>query len=304
LQFDAQGNLISSDGFKVMGYMAANGTIDNSGVPTTIEINKGQLIPASATTSLSVAANLDSQAADGSSYSSTVQVFDSLGQSHNVNLTFTKTGTGAWNWAATIPAEDAGGVVGGPAVSIGTGALQFNDQGIMTSPASNQVLNVTGLSNGAAVMNIDFNLLNSAGTPLITNYASDSAVASSLQDGYAASTLKSISIDKNGVIMGLAENGKSIPLAQLALANFPNEEGLQKYLGSTFVTFASAGEPSIGAAGTGGRGSITGASLEQSNVDMAQEFVNLIVAQRAYQANSRVISAADQLYQDSLSLIR
>jgi flagellar hook protein FlgE len=90
----------------------------------------------------------------------------------------------------------------------------------------------------------------------------------------------------------------------LVLANFPNIEGLQKYKGSTFVAFSSSGEPSIGVAGSGGRGSIVGSALEQSNVDMAAEFVNLIKAQRAYQANSRIISTTDELYQDSLNLKR
>jgi flagellar hook protein FlgE len=303
-EFNGEGNLVSSDGFSVMGYMAANGHIDNTGAVTTIEINKGQLIPASATTSLSLAANLDAQESDGYSYSSSVQVYDSLGQSHIIGMDFAKTGTGAWTWTASIPAEDAGGVAGDPAVVIGTGDLQFDDLGMMTSPAANPTLSISNLSNGAADMNIQFSLLGAAGTPLITSYASDSAVSSTTQDGFEASALKSISIDNTGVIVGLAENGKSIPLAQLALADFPNEEGLQKYQGSTFVTFTSTGEPSIGIAGTGGRGSITGASLEQSNVDMAQEFINLIVAQRAYQANSRVITTTDELYQDSLNLKR
>jgi flagellar hook protein FlgE len=303
-QFDREGNLISSDGFKVMGYMAVNGQIDNTGVVTAIEINKGQLIPANATTTLGVAANLDAQAADGSTYSSPVQIFDSLGQSYVAKLDFTKTSTGAWDWSASIPAEDAGGAAGDPAVVIGSGSLQFDDRGVMVSPASNPTLSISGLSNGAADMDIEFGLLNSTGTPIVTSYASSSTVSSTTQDGYEASALKSISVDNTGVIVGLAENGKSIALAQLALANFPNEEGLQKYQGSTFIEFSSTGEPSIGAAGTGGRGSITGASLEQSNVDMAEEFINLIVAQRAYQANSRVITTTDELYQDSLNLKR
>jgi flagellar hook protein FlgE len=303
-QFDGEGNIVSADGFKVMGYMAVNGQIDNTGAITTIEINKGQLIPASATSSLSVAANLDAQAADGSSYSTSIQVFDTLGQSHIIRLDFTKTATGAWDWEASVPAEDVNLPLGDPPVVIGSGSLQFNAEGIMTSPMANPTLNILNFTNGAADMDIVFNLLNSAGSPLLTSYASDSAISSTMQDGYEASALKSISIDNTGVIVGLAENGKSIALAQLALADFPNEEGLQKYQGSTFVTFTSTGEPSIGVAGTGGRGSITGASLEQSNVDMAQEFINLIVAQRAYQANSRVISTTDELYQDSLNLKR
>ena len=303
-EFDGNGNLVSSDGFSVMGYMAVNGNIDNTGAVTTIEINKGQLIPANATTTMSIAANLDAQAAIGDTYSSAVQIYDSLGQSHSVSLDFTKTATGAWTWAASIPAEDAGGNAGDPGTVIGSGTLQFSDLGIMTSPAANPAMNISNLSNGAADMDIEFNILGTTGTPIITDYAGASAVSSTTQDGYEASALKSISIDNTGVIVGLAENGKSIPLAQLALADFPNEEGLQKYQGSTFVTFTSTGEPSIGIAGSGGRGSITGASLEQSNVDMAQEFINLIVAQRAYQANSRVITTTDELYQDSLNLKR
>lgn len=301
-EIDREGNLVSSDGFKVMGYMAVNGVINNTGAVTPIEINKGQLIPANATTTMGLAANLDAQAADGDTYSSSVNIYDSLGQAHAVSMEFAKTGTGAWSWTASIPAEDAGGAVGDPAVVVGSGNMQFDDMGVMASPAANPTLSIAGLSNGAAGMDVEFSLMDAAGNPTITNYASDSAISSTTQDGYEASALRSISIDNAGVIVGLAENGKTISLAQLALANFPNEQGLQKFQGSTFTTFANSGEPSIGAAGSGGRGSITGSSLEQSNVDMAQEFISLIVAQRAYQANSRVITTTDEMYQASLSL--
>jgi flagellar hook protein FlgE len=301
--FDATGNLVSSDGFNVMGYMAVNGTINNAGAVGTIAINKGQLIPASATTIMSISANLDSSTEIDGTYSSSIRIYDSLGTPHSVNLDFTKTATG-WNWAASIPAEDAGGNVGDPGIVIGSGDLQFDSSGVLISPTTNPTLNISALTNGAADMDIEFNLFGSAGTPLITGCDSASTITTTAQNGYEASALKSISIDNKGVIVGLAENGNSIALAQLALANFPNEEGLQKYQGSTFVTFTSTGEPSIGVAGTGGRGSVTGSSLEQSNVDMAQEFINLIVAQRAYQANSRVITTTDELYQDSLNLKR
>jgi flagellar hook protein FlgE len=303
-EFNNEGNLVSSDGFMVMGYMAEDGVIDNSGAITPIEIRKGQLIPANPTSTLSIQANLDAQAVDGTSFSSSVMVYDSLGASHTVTFNFTKTGIGAWSWDAGIPAEDFGQPAVNPPVQVGAGSLQFNDMGIMVSPAANPALNIAGLSSGAAGMTVDFNLFDESGNPIITNYAGESTVSSTIQDGFEASSLKGISIDNEGVIVGLAENGKSIPLAQLALADFPNVEGLQKYKGSTFVSFTSSGEPSIGVAASGGRGSITGASLEQSNVDMAQEFIDLIVAQRAYQANSRVITTTDELYQDSLNLIR
>jgi len=104
--------------------------------------------------------------------------------------------------------------------------------------------------------------------------------------------------------VGETETAGTVILAQLALADFPNVQGLQKFTGSTFIPFPSSGEPSIGTAGTGGRGTITGSALEQSNVDMAQEFVNLIQAQRAYQANSRIITTTDELYMESINLKR
>ena len=151
---------------------------------------------------------------------------------------------------------------------------------------------------------INFNLFDANGSPLLTGFASASTVSSSKQNGYAASGLSGFTIDSSGVITGTYNNGQSQALAQLAIANFPNAEGLQKYKGSTYVSFASSGEPSIGTAGTGGRGTISGSSLEQSNVDIAQEFTNLIVAQRGYQANSRIITTTDELYQEAINIKR
>jgi flagellar hook protein FlgE len=315
--FDQDGNLLSSDGFQLLGYPAVNGTIDTSGALQPINIKEGQIVPGTATTSLTVSANLDAQ---GSTFSSSVQVYDSLGKAHTVDLTFTKIGqdpatsNNEWSWSATIPATDTGGASTDPAVLVGSsltsGELEFDGNGklVVADPtAANPTLelpNGTTFADGANDMNVTFNLWDSQGNTFITNYASDSTVSSSSQNGFASSALTNISINSDGVIMGSTASGQSIPMAQLALADFPNVGGLEKYQGSTFVAFSSSGDPSIGIAGTGGRGTITGSSLEQSNVDMAQEFVDLIVAQRAYQANSRVISTWDQLVQDSLNLIR
>ncbi len=301
LKLDKDGNLISADGFQVMGYMGTAGVINTGGSIVPIRIEKGQVIPPTATANLSIRANLDAAAADNSTFSSPITVFDSLGAQHTVTVTFTKTGAGAWSWSATIPAVDTGGAAGDPGSVIGSGNLQFTD-GIMTAPTTNPTLNLSGLSNGAGNTSIIFNLLDANGNPLFTSYARESAVSNTTQDGSAASAVNQVSIDSSGVIIGITDGGRSISLAQLVLADFPNVDGLQKIKGSTFAAFSSAGEPSIGVAGSGGRGYIVGSSLEQSNVDMAQEFVNLIRAQRAYQANARVIATTDQLYQDSLNL--
>jgi len=295
-EFDKEGYFMSSDGFRVLGYTAVDGKIDTTGPIAPIEIRLGQTIRANATEEMSLSMNLDAQAADGSTFTSSVQVYDSLGAPHVLSVTFTKTGMGTWSWDAAMPSEEG--------TLNASGDFVFDNEGRMVSPADNPTLVLTGLSDGAADMQITLNLRDSAGNSLITGFASASAVSSTTQDGFAASLLKEISINSDGVIVGLTDHGQSIPVAQLALADFPNVQGLRKYQGSTFVPFVTSGEPSIGVAGTGGRGSIVGSSLEQSNVDMAQEFVNLIVAQRAYQANSRVIMTTDELYQDVLNMKR
>ncbi len=295
-EFDKDGNFVSADGFQVMGYPAVQGQIDTTAAIAPISIRKGQSIPAKATSTFSISENLDAQAADGSTFNSSVQIYDSLGTAHTLTLTFTKTGAGAWSWTAGIPA--------GEGTVAGSGNLQFDNTGKMTLPADNPTISLTGLTSGAADMQVAFNLRDTAGDPTITNYSSSSMVTWTSQDGFAASSLQNISINSDGVLIGLTDKGETIPLAQLALADFPNVEGLQKFQGSTFVGFNSSGEPSIGTAGTGGRGAVVGSSLEQSNVDMAQEFINLIVAQRAYQANSRVITTTDELYQDEINLKR
>jgi flagellar hook protein FlgE len=299
-EFNSQGGLVSADGYKLMGYMAANGQIDTSSSPAPIEISKGQVVPPKATTVLNIAGNLDSSSTTGST---SIQVYDSLGATHNITLNFTGAGTN-WHWSATIPAVDRGGLSTDPAVEIGNGDLVFDSSGGLTSPTVNPTLSITGLVSGAADMTIDLGLWDSSGKAIITNFSNGSSSFTPSQNGFYASNLKEINIDSSGVIIGVSEGGNTLQLAQLAIADFPNIEGLQKYKGSTLVSFPSSGDPSIGIAGAGGRGTIIGASLEQSNVDMAQEFVNLIAAQRSYQANSKIITVTDELYQDSLNMKR
>jgi flagellar hook protein FlgE len=303
-EYNRNGGLVTSDGFDILGHMAENGVLNTTGPLVPIEIQKGQLMPPRATTSLSPVATLPGDALIGDSYSTPAQVYDSLGVAHPVNITYTNTGSRAWTWNATVPAADFGGTETDPAVSVGTGALTFDSNGNLSAPTANPSISITGLANGAANLTITLGLLDENSNSLLTNFGSSFTSGSTGQDGTAASTLKSISIDSRGFIIGQSETGTNVVLAQLAMADFPNIEGLQKYKGSTFTAFPSAGEPSIGTAGTGSRGTIVGSSVEQSNVDMAQEFVNLIVAQRAYQANSRIITTTDELYQESISLKR
>jgi flagellar hook protein FlgE len=298
------GELINTEGFRILGYQAVNGVINSGSALTPIVIQKGASIAPRATENVGIGINLDSRAVAGTSYATAVQAYDSLGTVHTISISFGKTAAGQWSWNATIPAADVGGLTTDPPVTIGTGNMTFDSYGRMTSPAANPVLNITGLASGAADMAVNFNLWNQTGDPLITGYASTSTVSSTSRDGSASSVLKDVTIDSSGVIIGTYDDGQVMPLAQLAIADFANVEGLVKYKGGTYVPFISSGEPSIGIAGVGGRGTIVGSSLEKSNVDIANEFINLIVAQRGYQANSRVITTSDELYQEAINLKR
>jgi flagellar hook protein FlgE len=302
--FSEIGELINSDGLNVMGYTAVDGVVNADVPPSAITIALGTSLPPKATAELSITANLDSQAATDATFATAAQIFDSLGAAHTVTFTFTKTGASDWDWSATIPAEDTGGTSTDPPTEIGSGTFTFDSSGVLSSPTDDATLSIAGLVNGAADQDITFDIIDPSGNPRFTGYAAPSSVAANTQDGYSSAVLRDINIDSDGVIRGIFDNGQVKPLAQLALANFSNVEGLLKYTGSTFVTSPTSGEPSIGIPGTGGRGTVNGSSLELSNVDIAEQFTSLIIAQRGYQANSRVINTTDQLYQEAINLIR
>ena len=309
-QFDGTGNLISSDGYQLMGYLAQNGKIDQTAGITTIEIRKGMYIQGEATNEMSAAINLDSQALVGDQFATPIEVFDSLGNKHTIVLEFTKGGlTGGyqtWTWEAHSTSSAVIGNYQGTLVFDTDGTLL--DSPPVTTPPANveQILTISmsDLNNGAAGLGITFRLWDDQGNSMITCSASESATSYTKQNGYAPSTLKDVAFDNEGRVIGLTANNQQILLAQMALATFPNTEGLQKFNGSTFTASANAGEPSIGAAGSGGRGNVVGGSLEMSNVDMAEEFINLIIAQRAFQANARVITTSDELYMEAVNLKR
>ncbi len=301
--FSPTGEFISSDGYRVLGYGATNGVVDTSGTLVPIVVSGSNSLAPNATTDFSITANLDADTPAADTFATGVQIYDSLGGSHLVTVTFTRTAAG-WDWAATIPAVDTGGVAGDPPTQVGNGSITFDENGVLTPPAAVPTLTIAGLANGAADMTVNFNMVDPSGVGLLTGYAATSATTATTQNGYSAGQLRGFSIDSKGIITGVYDNGLSQALAQLALASFPNAEGLQKYKGNTFVAIGSSGEPSIGAAGAGGRGTISGSALEQSNVDIATEFTGLIVAQRGYQASSRVITTTDELYQDAINIKR
>jgi flagellar hook protein FlgE len=157
-------------------------------------------------------------------------------------------------------------------------------------------------TNGAAASTLNWDIVNANGVASLTSFAATSATSSVDQNGAATGQVQNISIDSAGQIIASFGAGQTVAVGQLALANFNNPQGLVKLGGNGFGESQSAGLPNVGVAGTGGRGSLTGSALEQSNVDIATEFTQMILAQRGYQANAKTITVSDQLLVDTLNL--
>ena len=305
---DSTGVLKTQTGERVQGWMAsASGAINTSGVPGDIALPSGAILPPVATQSFSMNANLDASAAINSTYSQPLTVVDSLGNTHDLTLNFKKTAINTWTYDVTIPGDDLTAGTPGTQVSLLTtpGTLTFNSNGTMstaggTTPAS---ATAAGLKDGAADLVMNWNLFDANGNGTLTQFGQPSSVGGSKQDGTQAAQLTSVSIDNGGQIVATFSNGQKRVEAQLALASIQNPTSLQNAGNNNFASTSDTANPAIGIPQTADRGQILGGALEGSNVDMATEFTNLIVYQSAYQANSRVISTADQMNQDLFNVI-
>ncbi|HEY3938955.1 MAG TPA: flagellar hook-basal body complex protein [Bryobacteraceae bacterium] len=309
---DTNGVLRTETGEAVQGWTASSAGLDTSGVPGDIVLPVGSLLAANATQNFSLNGNLDSSGTAGAStgtFSQPMQVVDSLGNTHNLTVTFTKTAgvNNAWTYDVTIPGGDLASGTAGTQQSVLTGApgaLTFNSDGTLdTSGGTSAAIAISGLADGAGDMSINWSLLNSSGDATLTQYAEASAVSSSTQDGKQAAQLTTVAIQTGGQVIATYSDGRTQVAAQLALAAIANPDSLQNVGNNNLAVSASTATPAIGTEGTGGRGTIDGSALEGSNVDMATEFTNLIVYQSGYQAASRVISTENTISQDLLNLI-
>ena len=305
----ADGTLLTSTGDKVQGWTSTAGVLNTTGPVGNIVVPTNALVTPTPSTQFTLNLNLNAAGVVGDpttgTFSAPIQVVDSLGTTHTLTTTYTKTGPNAWSYNITIPGEDLSSGKAGVPSSVAKGNLTFNAQGQLTAPAPPNPIAVaiTGLSDGAADLNVNWNLYTN-GAANITQFASASALSASSQDGIAAAQLTRVGLDTNGQLVAHYSNGTTITVAQVALAGISNPDTLVAVGNNNFQTSGSTATPVVGAAGTGPRGTIQGGALESSTVDIAQEFTNLIVYQRAYQANSRVISTTDQILQDLISLIR
>lgn len=301
---NTSGQLTSLNGDLVMGFPAVGGVIQTNSSLQPIKVGQGSNVAATATASFSTTTNLNASSAVGAQYSPTpITIYDSLGGSHLLSLTFTKTGTNTWSYDATVPSADVQGGTG-TATSFGSGTLTFDNSGTLTSPSSNLQLQAVGpFADGAAAISPTWNLFDSSTkSPLILQTASNNSTSAYTQDGFAAGTLSGYSVLADGTVQGTFSNGQTRAIGQVAVATFANPQGLQMMGDNKYQVTASSGQAVIGAAGSGGRGTIKGSSVEQSNVDVATELSDMIVAQRSYEANAKAITAFDQIEQDTISM--
>jgi flagellar hook protein FlgE len=298
-QLDASGNLITSDGANVMGYAAVNGVVGSNSTLAALQLPVGTTEAAQATQNFSLTANLNAGAAIGTPYSTPITIYDSLGQQHTATITFTKTAANTWSYGVTLPAGDATGTP-----TNNTGTMTFSSSGNLLTPTGNLTgMTFPTLTDGAADIGLNFNLYNS-GVPTITQTAAASQQNANTQDGFASGIYTGFSANSTGVISATFSNGQTENIGEVAVATVANNEGLTVVGNNNFMTTAASGQASVGVAGTGSRGTITDSALELSNVDISTEFADLIVAQRAFEANSKTVTTFDTVTQDTIAMIR
>jgi flagellar hook protein FlgE len=297
---NSAGDLVTTDGQSVMGFPAVNGVVNQGGALSPLQVGAGASSPPAATTTMQQQTNLNAAAPVGTTYSTTMAVYDSLGESHVLTFNYTMTAANTWSYQITLPAADSGGT-GAPTV-LASGTLNFNSDGDLTSPTGSVPVAITGLADGAASMNVGWSLTDANGNSLVTQVASPSTTTTTNQNGYVAGTLQSYSIMEDGTIQGQFSNGQTQALGQIALASFADNQGLQLAGGNSYNATLASGAAVVGTAGNGGRGTLTGGAVELSNVDISTEFTNLIVVQRAFEADSRVVTTFDSISSTTTNL--
>jgi flagellar hook protein FlgE len=309
---DANGTITNG-----LGHVVQGTPVDQAGAPTgpVQDVTVGGIqSQASPTTAIAISGNLRADEAskgpfdgtsfqtayDTSNYSNSIQVYDSLGAQHDLGFFFTKSTTvpNQWEVRMVVDAGEAGGTAGTPLVINGGGTITFETDGTVstTSPPTGMTGTVT--FNGAAAQTIDLDL------GQFVQFASESGFNFVNQDGFGAGELVSLTVDEAGILSGTFDNGQTRALFQLAIASFASPEGLTPSGNQIYRPSVESGPAVIGRPQSQGNGSIVSSALEQSNVQIAQEFIDLISTQRAFQANARVITASDQLLGDLINIIR
>jgi flagellar hook protein FlgE len=322
---DKDNYVVNSAGLRVQGYSGVDGDLSTS--MGDLKFDLGAL-PPKATESLTMRANLDANMAisnqlagltlDGAgatfdqigalqdTYQTSISVYDSLGKSHDVQVVFEKTAENTWNYTALVDAGEVeiNGAPGtaGNALQIASGTASFDNTGKLSTFTQAPGTTPWGFP-GAQDFSFDLSV-GLDGTPGgLTSFGNASSVYTITQDGYGVGELASMRVDPDGTIQGVFTNGQEQSLGKVAVVDFAAESGLDRVGGNLWRATMASGEPAVGEAGSGGRGSIQGYALERSNVELEDEFISMIQAQRSYQGNASVIRTSNETLQTLVSLV-
>jgi flagellar hook protein FlgE len=296
--FDEVGNLVNDNGLRVLGWTAdANGVVDSNGAIGGIRLPLGVTVDPVATAALEVGGNLSAETLVGGQVQTNITVFDSQGNEHQANLTMTKTANNTW--------DVTGNIDGTTALTFGglsSTQITFDTSGNLASPAGGLlVVDPAAIPGGTAPIDFDIDL---GGPTPVKQFGGASTAEAVNQDGQGIGFLRSFAIADDGSITGQFSNGESRVVAQVAMATFNNPNGLQRVGNSNYSSSVNSGEALVGSPGTGNRGALTAGSVEMSNVDLAREFTGLIIAQRGFQANSRIITTSDEMLNELVNMKR
>ncbi|CAI0950397.1 flagellar hook protein FlgE [Serratia proteamaculans] len=306
-KLDENRNLTNMQGLQLTGYPAAGTppTIQQGANPVPLSIPEG-MMNAKASTSGTMVANLksthkvpdnktfDPAKQDSYNYVNTITAYDSLGNSHNINAYFVKTDDNKWQ----VYTQD------NPAAPVDAGTMTFDTSGNLTSTTSKQgataefsMLIPMSAKDGAPAQNLTLSFAKS-----MQQSVSADSVSKVSQDGYGAGEYTNFQINNDGTVVGIYSNQQTQVLGQIVMANFSNPEGLSSQGDNVWQETGASGQPRVGIAGGGGLGKLNSGALEASNVDLSQELVNMIVAQRNYQSNAQTIKTQDSILQTLVSL--
>lgn len=314
-QLDASGYMVNQQGMRLQGYTMTNGVRGTSMGDLPLGARQS---PPAATTNAKMTLNLDANAVVGaawdptnpnttSNYATSMTVYDSLGAAHHVDVYFRSNGGGSWEWHAMVDGGELAGGTPGTATEIATGTMTFDATGKLASQTttSSSASFVNAAPNQAIAFNFGDDLA-SGGTGLdgTTSFAGASSVTGIDADGRGFGNLVDLKINPDGTIEGVFDNGDRLALAKLALADFASPDGLERQGDGLYAATTASGTALIDEPGTGSRGSLIAGALEASNVDIGTELVTLIAYQRAFQANAKTITTADEMMMDVTNLKR
>ena len=313
-QADKDGYIANNAGLKLVGYPASNAGVIQPGAAVPLQLPTGGVAP-NPTSSIKVQMNLDSRKAttlpattpainftDATTYNdaTSVTVYDAKGQDVALTYYFQKSATDTWNVYATANGASVKSDASGNPLPVTTIDFPSNG-GAPTSPLGTVSMDIPASTNaaGAATLAMSGVALDLTGA---TQFGSNFGVTSMKQDGYAAGQLVSVAIEKSGVVTATYSNGQSKPAGQLELATFRNPQGLSPLGGNLWARSYASGDPTVGTPSTGNIGALQAGALEESNTDLTSELVNMITAQRVYQANAQTIKTEDQIMQTLVNL--